>query len=288
MQTHNPFNTTHFSLNCKGHLLSLHKPLVMGIVNVTPDSFFDGGYHFSPELALRQAEIMINDGASIIDIGGSSSRPGAIEIETVEELERVIPAIELIHAAFPEIIISIDTNKAIVAKEAISSGASIVNDISAGDDDDEMIRLVAQLQVPFIAMHKKGKPQTMQINPEYEDVSTEVLDYLIKKVGQLKMAGIKDIVIDPGFGFGKTTQHNYTMLKDLPVFRMLDCPILVGISRKRMINEVLKIKPEDALNGTTVLNTIALMNGAKILRVHDVKEAIETIKLFNSYAELNQ
>lgn len=285
MQTHNPFTSSHFSLNCKGQLLLLHKPVVMGIVNVTPDSFYDGGNFIQPAYALNQAESMLKTGASIIDIGGSSSRPGAREVSLEEELQRVIPAIELIHSTFPQAIISIDTNKAKVAVAAVSAGASIVNDISAGDDDEAMIGVVADLKVPFIAMHKKGNPQTMQLNPEYQDVCVEVLDYFIKKLSQLKEAGIRDIVLDPGFGFGKTTNHNYALLKNLSVFKMLGMPLLVGVSRKRMINEVLKIEPKEALNGTTVLNTIALMNGARILRVHDVKQAVEAVDLFNCYSE---
>ena len=287
MQTHNPFTSSHFSLNCKGQLLLLYKPVVMGIVNVTPDSFYDGGNFIQPEYALKQAEYMLNTGASIIDIGGSSSRPGAKEISLDVELQRVIPAIELIHSTFPQAIISIDTNKAKVAASAVLAGASIVNDISAGDDDEDMIGIVADLRVPFIAMHKKGNPQTMQLNPEYQDVCVEVLDYFIKKLGQLRKAGISDIVLDPGFGFGKTTKHNYALLKNLSMFKMLETPILAGVSRKRMINEVLKIEPKEALNGTTVLNTIALMNGASILRVHDVKQAVEAVTLFNSYSELS-
>jgi len=257
----------------------------MGIINITPDSFYDGGTFNSPDLALVQAESMINAGAAIIDIGGSSSRPGSLEIEIEEELHRVLPVIEKIHTTFPEVIISIDTYRSEVAKEAVKAGASIINDISAGDDDSEMFATVAQLQVPYIAMHKKGKPQTMQNSPIYEDVCVEVLDYFIKKVGLLRQLGVIDIILDPGFGFGKTTVHNYALLKNLKTFNMLECPMLVGVSRKRMINEVLEIKAKDALNGTTVINTLALINGAKILRVHDVKEAVEAIKLFNYYQD---
>lgn len=255
----------------------------MGILNTTPDSFYDGGKFNSIEHALYQTEKMLNDGASIIDIGGYSSRPGAETVTIEEELNRVIPVIEKIHSKFPDAILSIDTFKAKVAKNAIDAGASIVNDISAGDDDPDMIATVGKLGVPYIAMHKQGTPKTMQQNPNYSNVTTEVLDYFIKKIPQYRAAGINDVIIDPGFGFGKNLEHNYSLLKNLAAFKMLDYPILVGVSRKRMINEVLTISAKDALNGTTVINTIALINGANILRVHDVKEAIETVKIINAY-----
>jgi dihydropteroate synthase len=283
MQSHNPLTPKHFSINCKGTLLSLKIPVVMGILNTTPDSFYDGGKFNSIEHALYQTEKMLNDGASIIDIGGYSSRPGAETVDIEEELNRVIPVIEKIHSKFPDAILSIDTFRAKVAKNAINAGASIVNDISAGDDDPEMIATVGKLGVPYIAMHKQGTPKTMQQNPNYNNVTTEVLDYFIKKIQQYRAVGINDVIIDPGFGFGKNLEHNYSLLKSLAAFKMLDYPILVGVSRKRMINEVLTISAKDALNGTTVINTIALINGANILRVHDVKEAIETVKIINAY-----
>ncbi len=279
----NPIKQKHFSINCKGILLSLSQPVVMGILNITPDSFFDGGKYNSIDSALFQAEKMINEGASIIDIGGYSSRPGAGKIESDEELIRVIPVIEKIHSSFPEAILSIDTFKAKVALESINAGASIVNDISAGDDDPEMVSTVAKLSVPYIAMHKKGTPQNMHLNPNYDDVTVEVLDYFIKKIPLFRNAGIIDIIIDPGFGFGKNLEHNYTLLKNITAFKMLDCPIMAGMSRKRMINEVLNISSKDALNGTTVVNTIALMNGVNILRVHDVKEAVEAVKIMLNF-----
>lgn len=283
MIANNPLTPKHFSINCRGTLLSLETPVVMGILNVTPDSFFDGGKYNSNDACISQAEKMLNEGAAIIDIGGYSSRPGAYFISPDEELKRVIPVIEKIHATFPEAILSVDTFRTNVALEAVNAGASIVNDISAGDDDPEMITTVANLQVPYIAMHKKGTPQTMQLNPEYGDVTTDILDYFIKKIELFRKAGIIDVIIDPGFGFGKNLNHNYTLLNNLSAFRMLDCPIMAGMSRKRMINEVLNISSKDALNGTTVVNTIALMNGANILRVHDVKEAVEAVKIIMSY-----
>lgn len=279
MIAHNPLTSKYFSINCKGKLLSLKTPVVMGILNTTPDSFFDGGKYNSIDFALKQTEKMLNEGASIIDIGGYSSRPGADNIEAQEELDRVIPLIEKINKTFKEVIISIDTFRAKVALEAVNAGASIVNDISAGDDDPDMVATVATLGVSYIAMHKQGNSKTMQLNPTYNGVTTDVLDYFIKKIQLLRQAGIKDVIIDPGFGFGKNCQHNYSLLKNLDAFKMLDCPILAGMSRKRMINEVLNISSIDALNGTTVVNTIALLNGANILRVHDVKEAVEAVKI---------
>ena len=279
MIAHNPLTSKYFSINCKGKLLSLKTPVVMGILNTTPDSFFDGGKYNSIDFALKQTEKMLNEGASIIDIGGYSSRPGADNIEAQEELDRVIPLIEKINKTFKEVIISIDTFRAKVALEAVNAGASIVNDISAGDDDPDMVATVATLGVSYIAMHKQGNSKTMQLNPTYNGVTTDVLDYFIKKIQLLRQAGIKDVIIDPGFGFGKNRQHNYSLLKNLAAFKMLDCPILAGMSRKRMINEVLNISSIDALNGTTVVNTIALLNGANIIRVHDVKEAVEAVKI---------
>lgn len=279
MIAHNSLTPKYISINCKGQLLSLQTPAVMGILNITPDSFFDGGKFNSIDFAIKQTEKMLNEGASIIDIGGFSSRPGSDSIELQEELDRVIPIIEKVSNMFQDAIISIDTFRAKVALDAVNAGASIVNDISAGDDDPDMVATVAALGVPYVAMHKQGNSKTMQINPKYGDVTTDVMDYFIKKVQLFREAGIKDVIIDPGFGFGKNREHNYSLLKNLAAFKMLDCPILVGMSRKRMINEVLNISSKDALNGTTVVNTIALLNGANILRVHDVKEAVEAVKI---------
>jgi dihydropteroate synthase len=269
-----------FTLNCKGKLLLLDKPVVMGIINVTPDSFFSGSRINEPAEVLRKAEKMLNEGASILDIGGQSTRPASTRISTEEELKRVIQPIAAIHNYFPEAIISIDTFYAAVAKEAVAAGASMVNDISAGKMDETMIATVASLRVPYILMHMKGTPETMQQNPDYEDVTREVLDFLIFETNALKKKGVFDIIIDPGIGFGKTIEHNFELLRHLSVFKILDRPILVGVSRKSTIWKTLGITAEEALNGTTVLNTVALMNGCSILRVHDVKEAAEAVKLF--------
>jgi len=270
-----------FTLNCKGRLLVVDKALVMGIINVTPDSFYQGSRFKEKDEILSQAEKMISAGADILDIGGQSTRPGSEQISEGEELKRVIAAIGAVHQKFPGTIISIDTYRANIAKEAVNAGASIVNDISAGTMDNEMIATVATLQAPFIVMHMKGRPETMQQNPVYENVTREVLDFFIKKTDECKKAGIHDLIVDPGFGFGKTIRHNFELLKDLSVFKMLDAPILVGLSRKSTVYKTLEISIDEALNGTTVLNTIALMNGAGILRVHDVKEAKEAVKLWS-------
>ncbi len=268
------------TLNCRGTLLSLQSPQVMGILNVTPDSFFDGGRYTRQDALLRQAEQMLKEGAAILDIGGMSSRPGAEIVPVEEELQRVLPSIEALHQAFPEAILSIDTIRGRVAEEAVRAGAAIVNDISAGAFDESMYPTVARLQVPYILMHMKGSPKTMQDNPDYEDVVQTVLDFFIAEVGKLRALDVHDIVLDPGFGFGKTVEHNYQLLKQMHLFKILDLPLLAGLSRKSMINKVLKTKPEHALNGTTALNMVALQQGAKILRVHDVRPAMEAIKLW--------
>jgi len=272
-----------FTLNCKGRLLIVDKPLLMGIINVTPDSFFAGSRKEETDAVLQQAGQMLKDGATILDIGGQSTRPGSERLSAADELKRVIEPIKAIHKNFPEAFISIDTYYSTVANESIAAGASIVNDISAGTMDDRMIETVAALKVPYVLMHMQGTPQTMQQHPQYENVTKEVLDFFIFKKNELQMAGITDIIIDPGFGFGKTIAHNFELLRNLPVFKMLDCPLLLGLSRKSTIYKTLGITVEEALNGTTVLNTIGLMNGASILRVHDVKEATEAVKLFNAY-----
>jgi dihydropteroate synthase len=270
-----------FTLNCKGKLLVFDKPLVMGIINITPDSFYEGSRFLEKDEVLRQAEKMIKEGADILDIGGQSTRPGSEQISADEELKRVIGNIETIHQNFPEAIISIDTWYSKVAYEAVKAGAGMVNDISAGNMDEEMLKTVALLKVPYVAMHMKGTPKTMQKDPTYENVCREVLDFFIAKKDECKKAGVYDVIIDPGFGFGKTIAHNFELLKNLSVFKMLESPILIGISRKSTIYKTLGITIEEALNGTTVLNTIALMNGGNILRVHDVKEATETVRLWS-------
>ena len=270
------------TINCKGRVIDLSTPKVMGILNVTPDSFHDGGRYTDIQDAIKQAEKMLIAGASIIDIGGQSTRPGAEEVGEQEEINRTIPIIQALVKQFSDIIISIDTYRATVAKAAINAGASIINDVSAGDDDVDMFNTVAALQVPYIIMHKQGNPQTMQQNPEYNNVVKEVVDYFVTKTTQLKNLGVHDVIIDPGFGFGKTVEHNYSLLKHLGVFNVFNVPVAGG-SRKSMINKVLGTKPENALNGTTAVNTMALLNGAKILRVHDVKEAMQVLKLYEAY-----
>ena len=252
----------------------------MGVLNVTPDSFFDGGKYEDVNALLDQVEKMILDGATIIDVGGMSSRPGAEIIDAAEELNRVIPIIKKIKEHFPDVIISIDTVRSKVAQESVMAGASIINDISAGSIDEKMFETVAELNVPYILMHMRGKPEDMQQNPDYQDVTKTVLDFFIKKVGELRALGVKDIILDPGFGFGKSIQHNYQLLQNFAIFEILDLSLLAGVSRKSMIYKVINSTPQEALNGTTVLNTFALERGAKILRVHDVKEAKETITLW--------
>lgn len=268
-----------FTLNCKGRLWVVDKPLVMGILNLTPDSFYAGSRFSDTDKILRTAEQMLIDGASILDLGAQSSRPGSSRISEDEELSRLLPAIEAIHRSFPEAVLSVDTYQAKVALEAIQAGASMVNDISAGEMDAKMIPTVAMLKAPYICMHMKGRPENMQQQPSYENVTTEVLDYLVRRVAHCRNQGIDDVIIDPGFGFGKSIRHNFELLKNLAAFKILQCPLLLGISRKSTIYKTLGIDPEQALNGTTVLNTIGLMNGASILRVHDVKEAVEAVKL---------
>ena len=271
-----------FTLNCKGRLLVIEKPLVMGIINATPDSFFGGSRFNGVDEIVTTAENMLNDGADIIDIGGQSTRPGSELISVDEEIERIVPAIKAIANKLPNAFISIDTFYSTVAMAAVDAGATIVNDISAGSMDNKMIKTVAELKVPYVLMHMKGTPQTMQQNTTYENVTREVLDFFILKTNELKNAGIVDIIIDPGFGFAKKINQNFKLLKNLSVFKMLDKPIMLGISRKSTIYKTLEINADDALNGTTVLNTIGLMNGASILRVHDVKEAKEAVKLFSA------
>ena len=274
-----------FTLNCKGKLLMVDKPLVMGIINATPDSFYEGSRFAATDKILSQAKKMIVEGADIIDIGGQSTRPGSEAVSEEEELKRVIDAIEAIHHHFPNTVISIDTYYSAVAKKSIQAGASVVNDISAGDIDKQMIPTVAYLQTPYIAMHMKGTPATMQQNLKYDNVIREVIDFFIRKKDDCKKTGIHDVIIDPGFGFSKTINHNLELLNSLSAFKMLDAPILVGVSRKSSIYKTLGLTADEALNGTTVLNTIALINGANILRVHDVKEAKEVIKLWSMVRE---
>ena len=272
-----------FTLNCKGKLLTIEQPLVMGIINATPDSFYKGDLPAGLEEIVVQVGKMTSEGASIIDIGGQSTRPGSERISASEEIQRVIPVIDSILTTYPQTIISIDTYHSEVALAAIKAGASIVNDISAGSLDPEMIHCVSSLKVPYICMHMKGSPEHMQNNPTYDDLIKEVLDFFIDKIEQCKKAGIKDIIIDPGFGFGKTIQQNFILLKQLSVFKMLDKHILAGLSRKSMVYKTLDVDVTAALNGSTVLHTIALQQGASILRVHDVKEAMQAVTLFTAF-----
>lgn len=261
----------------------MDKPIVMGIINITPDSFFEGSRFGEEEEILSQAEKMLREGATLLDIGAQSTRPQSQRISQEEELRRAIPGINAIRDHFPEAILSIDTYYSRVALEAVEAGASMINDISAGQLDNRMMQTAAHLNVPYICMHMKGTPDTMQQEAQYENITREVLDFLICRVEDCRLAGITDIIIDPGFGFGKTIAHNFELLKNLAVFDMLQKPVLVGLSRKSTIYRTLDITAAEALNGTTVVNSIALMNGASILRVHDVKEAVEAIKLFEAY-----
>jgi dihydropteroate synthase len=267
------------SLNAGGKILDLSTPKVMGILNITPDSFFEGSRVQSQKDILHQAEKMILEGADILDLGAYSSRPGATDISVEEERERLIPALQVLVKHFPDVVFSIDTFRASIAKDAIENGAHIINDISGGNLDVDMYKTVAELGVPYILMHMRGTPQNMKDLTVYDDLLTDINSYFSEKIMQLKLEGVKDIIIDPGFGFAKNSIQNYSLLKNLADLRMLGFPVLAGLSRKGMIYKNLEIDVKDALNGTSVLNTIALLNGASILRVHDVKEAKEVIKL---------
>ena len=261
----------------------IDRPIVMGIINTTPDSFYAGSRVNFLDQALSTAEKMIKEGATILDIGGQSTRPKSQQLPPAEELGRVIPAVEAIHKNFPDQILSIDTFYSSVAKEAIAAGAAIVNDVSAGVMDEELLPTVAALQVPYVLMHMLGKPQNMQQNPFYNNVTLEVFDFLQFRIAELVQLGIHDIIIDVGFGFGKTASHNFKLLRELSFFQQIHKPILVGLSRKATVYKTLGITSQEALNGTTAMNTMALLNGANILRVHDVKEAMQTIELAEAF-----
>lgn len=267
------------TLNIGGRLLDLRTPHVMAILNITPDSFYAASRTASIEEALKKTAAFLEAGATIIDIGAYSSRPGAADITEQEELDRIVPVVEALVKAFPEAVLSIDTFRAAVAKATVEAGAHIINDISGGTLDDRMFETVAVLNVPYILMHMKGSPQTMHLEPHYDDVVLEVVDYFSKKVAALRRLGVKDIILDPGFGFAKNRDHSYELLNHLEDLKIFGLSFLVGFSRKSMISKFLKVEPADALNGTTVLNTIALQKGASILRVHDVRAALECIKL---------
>lgn len=269
------------TINCKGQLIDLTTPKVMGILNVTPDSFFDGGKYKDESTLLNQVERMLKHGATFIDIGGYSSRPGAEHVSEDEELNRVLPVIELILKHFSETLISVDTFRSKVARKSIETGAALINDISAGKLDDNMLSTIGKLGVPYIMMHMKGNPKTMQQQTDYKDLVKEVISYFAERIAAAHAEKINDIIIDPGFGFAKTLEQNYELLNHLELLKMLDKPILAGVSRKSMIYKTLNTSADDALNGTTALHMVALQKGAKILRVHDVKEAMECIALYN-------
>lgn len=269
------------SLNCKGTLIDFNTPKVMGVINTTPDSFYDGEKPKDTDSILRLASQMLQEGATFLDIGGYSSRPSAKKVTEEEELQRVLPAIEAILKRFPDAIISIDTYRSKVAKEAVLHGVAMVNDISAGLLDKNMMATVAKLNVPYIMMHMRGTPQTMQApeNTVYKNLITDIYHYFTERIAQARALGIDDVIVDLGFGFAKTREQNYELLDQLEVFKTLDVPILTGVSRKSMIYKTLNIEPSEALNGTTVLNSIALVRGTNIVRVHDVKEAMECIRI---------
>jgi dihydropteroate synthase len=269
------------TINCKGLLVDLSTPKVMGILNVTPNSFFDGGKYKNEIEILSQVEKMLLDGATFIDIGAYSSKPNAEFVSEQEEISRINPIVDLVLKHFPETIISIDTFRSEVAKTSIESGAAIINDIAAGNLDEKMFEIIAKYNVPYIMMHMRGNPQTMQTLTDYHDIVKEMLFYFSEKVAKARSFGINDLIIDPGFGFAKTITQNHEVFKRMELFNMLELPLLVGISRKSMIYKTLETTIENALNGTTVLNTLALTKGAKILRVHDVKEAMECVTIFN-------
>ncbi len=268
-------------LNCGGKLVDLSFPKVMGILNVTPDSFYDGGRYNTSERIYERVEEIVSSGADIIDVGAVSTRPGAEEIPVKEELLRLEPALEIIRKHYPESIVSVDTYRSEVVREVVQNyGVQIINDISAGKMDPQMHNTVALFNVPYIVMHMQGRPENMQLRPEYEDVTCEIFRFLSEKVKSLKELGVKDIIIDPGFGFGKRPEHNYRLAKDLDIFGFMELPLLVGFSRKSMVYKLLGLPSGESLTGTIVFNTMALMKGADILRVHDVKEAVEAVKIF--------
>ena len=267
------------TLDCNGKILNLETPQIMGILNISPDSFYDGGKYQLEDAIIRQADKMFEEGAAILDIGAVSTRPGAIDIDEKEESDRILPALKKIRRKYPGLLISVDTYRPAIAETAISEGADIINDISGGAFDEDILKVVAKHDIPYILMHMQGRPQNMQKDPKYEDVVNEIKQFFLRQTEKLHELGHHKIILDPGFGFGKTVEHNYRILRNLNAFKESGYPVLAGLSRKSMINKVLKTTPETALNGTTVLNTIALLNGADMLRVHDVREAAEAIRL---------
>jgi dihydropteroate synthase len=274
--------STNKTLNINGRLIDLSAPTIMGILNITPDSFFDGGRLTSEVAILNHTEKMLAEGATLIDVGGYSSRPGADDVSVQEELNRVLPAIRAIKNRFHDVIISIDTFRSTVARAAIEEGASLINDISGGELDAAMFKTVAELKVPYILMHMRGNPQNMTQHVSYKNLLKEMIDFFQKKINQLHETGIKDIIVDPGFGFAKTREQNFELLNQLELLQILGKPLLAGLSRKSMVWKTLNISADEALNGTTSLNTLALQKGASILRVHDVKEAQQVVQLFKA------
>ena len=270
------------TINCKGNLIDLSTPKVMGIINLTPDSFYDGGKLTSKKEILLKAEKMLQEGATFLDLGAYSSRPGAQFVSEKEEIDRVLPVIKILLNEFPETLLSIDTFRSNVADESISAGASLINDISAGKLDDHMFKIIAQHQVPYVMMHMRGTPELMMKNTDYTDLTKEVLYYFSERIAKARSFGINDLIADPGFGFSKTLDQNYELFNDLELFRNLNVPLLLGISRKSMIQKKIKTTAANSLNGTTALHAIAIQKGASILRVHDVKEAFETINLLQN------
>lgn len=276
--------STKLTINCKGCLVDFSTPRIMGILNVTPDSFYDGGFYTNEKDIVNRAADILSEGADLIDVGAYSSRPGAADVTADMEKERLVKAFRAIRRSFPDALISVDTFRAEIAEFAADEfGVSVINDVSAGMLDERMLSVVGKLKIPYIMMHMQGTPQNMQKNPEYQDVTKELLAFFARRIALARGAGIKDIIIDPGFGFGKTMEHNFILLRELDLFALLGCPIMVGLSRKSMIYRSLKISAMQALNGTTVLHTLALNNGASLLRVHDVKEAREAVRLFTIY-----
>jgi dihydropteroate synthase len=271
--------SAHYQLNCGGKLVDLSQPKVMGIMNITPDSFYDGSRAMQADVVLNKAEKMLGEGATFLDLGGHSTRPNAPAVSEAEEADRVLPAVALIIKNFPEALISIDTFRASIAKQAVAAGAALINDVSGGLMDTQMYATVAQLQLPYILMHMRGTVNTMAQHTHYQNISLDILSELQPKVQQLRALGVKDIIIDLGFGFSKTADQNYELLQNMEAFKILGCPMLTGLSRKSMIWRKLNIEPSQALNGSTVLNTVALLKGSNLLRVHDVKEAMEAIHL---------
>ncbi len=276
----NSYFTKTFTLNCGGRLLAIDHPIIMGILNLTPDSFYDGGRYNTKKNILNRVEQILSEGAEIIDIGAFSSRPGSEKVSSQEESQRLFPALQIIRKKYPDTIISVDTYRSEIAKKTVSDfGVQLINDISAGEMDENMFQTMASLKVPYIMMHMLGTPKNMQKNPHYDNLMQDISDYFAKKIEELRFLGLNDIILDPGFGFGKTIDQNYELLKRLHEFKIFEFPLLVGLSRKSMIYKYLDTTPQEALNGTSVLHTIALLNGAHILRVHDVRQAMETIKL---------